>query len=69
MSVDVRKRIQAVTFNPMSNFVLMLFSVKHVPGGPDGAVLQELLHGLEATSLNIFEVRVAHRDPESKTQP
>ena len=31
---------------PMSNFVLMHFSVKHLPGGPDGAVLQELVPAL-----------------------
>ena len=43
MSADSRKLIQAVTFNRISNFLWMHFSVKHLPGGPDSAVNQELL--------------------------
>ena len=42
ISVDLRKIIQAVNFNPLSNFHLMSFSLKHISDGADGAVLQEL---------------------------
>ena len=42
MPVDLWNLIQAVTFNPESNFISINFNVKQLPVGPDGVVPKAL---------------------------